>query len=213
MNDDFDFEPVRGLPELLPKDERLLWQGAPRWQDLAIHAYHARKVVWYFVALAVFQAALRIAEGASLAEATRPFLWLIPMGLAAAGILTGIAYLSARTTVYSITDKRVVMRIGMALPVTFNLPFRSIDGAALRSYGNGSGDIPLQLSAGEHIAYLVLWPHARPFRFRNPEPCLRAIPDAEATASLLATVLQAAPQTGTQHRGQTIRLPAQTVAA
>ena len=34
-HDDFDFEPVRGLPQLLPKGERMLWQGAPRWQDLA----------------------------------------------------------------------------------------------------------------------------------------------------------------------------------
>ena len=32
-HDDFDFEPVRGLPQVLPEGERLLWQGAPRWQD------------------------------------------------------------------------------------------------------------------------------------------------------------------------------------
>ena len=51
-HDDFDFEPVRGLPQLLPKGERMLWQGAPRWQDLAVHAFHARKVIWYFAALA-----------------------------------------------------------------------------------------------------------------------------------------------------------------
>ena len=29
-HDDFDFEPVRGLPQVLPKGERMLWQGAPR---------------------------------------------------------------------------------------------------------------------------------------------------------------------------------------
>ena len=59
-HDDFDFEPVRGLPQILPKGERMLWQGAPRWQDLAVHAFHARKVVWYFVALAAAQAAVRL---------------------------------------------------------------------------------------------------------------------------------------------------------
>ena len=28
-HDDFKFEPVRGLPEALPEDEHILWQGAP----------------------------------------------------------------------------------------------------------------------------------------------------------------------------------------
>ena len=32
-HDDFAFEPVRGLPAVLPPGERMLWQGAPRWQD------------------------------------------------------------------------------------------------------------------------------------------------------------------------------------
>ncbi|MEM9764435.1 MAG: PH domain-containing protein, partial [Pseudomonadota bacterium] len=30
-DDDFRSEPVRGLPALLPKGERILWQGAPSW--------------------------------------------------------------------------------------------------------------------------------------------------------------------------------------
>jgi hypothetical protein len=213
MSEDFDFEPVPGLPEHLPKDEQLLWQGAPRWQDLAIHAFHVRKVIWYFVALGVIQALLRLPEGTTFAEATWPFVWLIPMGLAAAAILTFIAYVSARTTVYSITSKRVVMRIGIALPVTFNLPFRLIDGAALRLYGNGSGDIPLTLASGEHIAYLLLWPHARPFRYRNPQPCLRAIPEVQTVADLLAQSLGNAPQASSAARGRAVHLPAQAVAA
>ncbi|PZF76080.1 PH domain-containing protein [Aestuariivirga litoralis] len=188
-HDDFDFEPVRGLPQNLPKGERMLWQGAPRWQDLAVHAFHVRKVIWYFAGLTLLAGALRYAEGEGLAYAARPFQWLMPMGLVAAALLSGLAYLSARTTVYTITTRRVVMRIGMALPVTLNLPFSQVDGASLRIHGNGSGDIPLKVTKKERIAYLLLWPHARPFKFAHPEPCLRCVPGADDVASLLAAAL------------------------
>ncbi|MCA3555776.1 photosynthetic complex putative assembly protein PuhB [Aestuariivirga sp.] len=188
-HDDFDFEPVRGLPQMLPQGERLLWQGAPRWQDLAVHAFHVRKVIWYFAGLTLLAGALRFAEGGSLAYAARPFQWLMPMGLVAAALLSGLAWLSARTTVYTITTKRVVMRIGMALPVTLNVPFSQIDGASLRVFGNGSGDIPLKVTKKERIAYLLLWPHARPFNFAHPQPCLRCVPRADDVASLLAAAL------------------------
>ena len=188
-HDDFDFEPVRGLPQILPRGERMLWQGAPRWQDLAVHAFHARKVVWYFAALAVGQAMFRYAEGQSLLSAVQPFQWLITMGCIAALLLTGLAMLSARTTVYSVTNKRVVMRVGMALPVTINLPFARIDGAALRLFANGSGDVTLKVTAKERVAYLLLWPHARPFHFAHPQPSLRCIANADDVAGLLAAAL------------------------
>lgn len=188
-HDDFAFEPVRGLPQLLPKGERMLWQGAPRWQDLAVHAFHARKVIWYFVGLSLLACAIRVSEGQAAVDATRPFLWLIPMGLIASALLTTLAYLSARTTVYTLTSKRLVMRVGMALPVTINLPFSQIDGAALRLFSNGSGDIPLKVTAKERVAYLLLWPHARPFHFTHPQPCLRCVAEADDVASLVASAL------------------------
>ncbi|WP_395686980.1 photosynthetic complex putative assembly protein PuhB [Aestuariivirga sp.] len=188
-HDDFDFEPQRGLPQVLPPGERLLWQGSPRWQDLAIHAFHARKVIWYFAALGILSVVLRLAEGVPATVAIQPLLWMMAMGLVAAAMLTGLAWLSGRTSVYSITNKRLVFRVGMALPVSINLPFRQIDGASLRLFRNGSGDLPLKVCKGQRVAYLMLWPHARPFHFANPEPCLRCIPNADEVASLLAGAL------------------------
>ncbi len=167
----------------------MLWQGAPRWQDLALHAFHARKVIWYFIGLAVLQGAVRLSHGADLAAAARPALWALAPGLTAAAILALLAYASARTTVYTITSRRLVMRVGMAISVTINIPFRQIDGASVRLFGNGSGDIPLKITPKERIAYLMLWPHARPFHFTHPQPCLRAIPDADRVAGVLAEAL------------------------
>ena len=214
-HDDFDFEPVRGLPQVLPKGERMLWQGSPRWQDLAVHAFHARKVIWYFAGLTLLAGVLRIAEGDSMAVAILPFQWLMPMGLVAAALLCGLAYLSARTTVYTITTKRVVMRVGMALPVTINLPFAKIDGAALRMFSNGTGDIPLKVSRNDRIAYLLLWPHARPLHFAHPQPALRCVPRADDVASLLSAALSgtATSPLSVEFRVQRAAKTSQTVAA
>jgi hypothetical protein len=192
MND-FDFEPVRGLPERLPPGERILWQGSPLWRNLAVHAFHTRKVMIYFVMLGVLQAALQLLNGALASTALEPLLWLLPMGIVAAGILAGLAYASARTTVYTITNKRLVFRIGIALPITINLPFKLIDSASIRLFASGAGDIPVTLHDGNKFAYLVLWPHAKPWELAKPKPAMRSIPNADRVASLLATALSGSP--------------------
>ncbi len=56
---------------------------------------------------------------------------------------------------------------------------------------NGAGDIALSLLSGQRIAYLVLWPHARPWKFKRCEPSLRAIPDAAVVAQILGRALAA----------------------
>jgi hypothetical protein len=97
-----------------------------------------------------------------------------------------MAWLSARATVYTITDKRIVMRIGIVLTVTFNLPFKRITAAGLHLEPDGAGDLPLSLSGDDRIAWLHLWPHARPWRLNKPEPMLRGVADAAEVARLLA---------------------------
>ena len=43
-----EFEAAPGLPELLPEGEHIVWQAAPDWKQLAIHAFHVRKIAIYF---------------------------------------------------------------------------------------------------------------------------------------------------------------------
>ena len=192
-HDDFAFEPVRGLPAELPPGERMLWQGAPRWQDLAIHAFHVRLVALYFVGIVLVAGAAEALSGGTVTDILRPALWLVPLGSVAVGLLAGLAWASARTTVYTVTTKRVVLRFGIALPITLNLPFARIDGASVRLLPGGVGDIPLTLSGQDRLAYLILWPHVRPFRFTRPEPMLRAVPDAATVAGVLGAALSGKP--------------------
>jgi hypothetical protein len=49
-HDDFNFEPIRGLPEALPADEHILWQGRPNSLRLAKDAWSLNWVIGYFIA-------------------------------------------------------------------------------------------------------------------------------------------------------------------
>jgi len=186
-------EPVRGLPEALPEGERILWQGAPRWQAVARHVFHAGALAVYFGVMVAWRAGAVLADGGSIGEAIRAMLWLAPLVAAALAIVGLIAWLAARTTMYTITNRRVAMRVGVVLTVTFNLPFRVIDAAELRLHHDGTGDIALALGGSDRIAYLHLWPHARPWRFGRPQPMLRAVPYASHVAEILSRAVAAAP--------------------
>jgi hypothetical protein len=189
---EFAFEPVHGLPENLPPGEALRWQGAPHWRALARRAFHVRAVAFYFGLLILLRVGFLLADGAPLAETGLAALWLSILGLFAVGILVLLAWLYSRSTVYSITDRRVVIRFGVALPIAVNIPFKIIESAGLRVYPDGSGDIPLTLTQGQKVSYLIMWPNVRPWHFSRAQPMLRAIPDASAVAQILADALRAA---------------------
>lgn len=182
-----EFEPVRGLPEPLPAGERLLWQGAPDVRALALRAFHVRKVALYFGVLMAWRFVSGLLDGQSVAAAAGGALGLLPLALAGTGILALLAWLTARETVFTITDRRVVLRFGVALTMAVNVPFRVVESAALRLYPDGTGDLPLTLSADQRIGWLVNWPYVR--LGRRTQPMLRAVPDAARVARLLSEAL------------------------
>jgi hypothetical protein len=184
---EYEYEPVPGLPERLPSGEEILWQGTPRWDVLARRAFHVRKVGVYFLALIAWTVLSDIRSGGDPVVSA---FWLVIAAALAIGLLTLLARAMARSTLYTITNHRVVMRFGVALPMTVNLPYGKIIGAALRDHGDGTGDIPLTLGPKAKASYLVLWPHVRPWRFSPPEPMLRAIAEAQRVAQILATALR-----------------------
>ena len=180
-----EFEADYGLPEPLPQGESILWQGAPDFADLAIRVFHIRKVAVYFVALMAVRGSFLYSLEASGLTILAGVLLVLGLAITAMAALGILAWLTARTTAYTLTDQRVVMRIGIVLTLTFNLPLRRIETAGLLLTSGGFGDIPLSLSSGDRIGWLNLWPHARPWRLAKPEPMLRCIPHAQAFAATL----------------------------
>lgn len=183
----------RGLPGALPEGESILWQGSPEAHAFARDVLHGRLICLYFAAAAIFVAGLQASQ------ARPPASIAISLGLVGAAclavlvLLRGYAALVARSSVYTITTRRTVMRIGVAWPVTLNLPHAEVLGAGLRTRPDGTGDLPIALGGPGRIAYLVLWPHARPWCLGRPEPMLRAVPDAAQVATILARTLGAGP--------------------
>ena len=186
---EYEYEPVPGLPEDLPEGERILWQGAPRWRALARRAFHVRKLVVYFTLLLGVLIVMELTAGGSFGDAMLGAGWLVALAHVSIGLLVLLAWAMSRATLYTITNRRVVLRFGVAIPITINLPFRRIAAASLREYPDGTGDIPLTMSSEARLSYLVLWPHARPWHFAPPEPMLRAIPDAARVAGILTAAV------------------------
>jgi hypothetical protein len=185
-----DFEPIRGLPGDLPEGETILWQGAPDWRVLVGEAFHIRLVGAYFLAMLIWRMSGALAGGGHLQAALTTVLQVSPLAVAGLALLTFLAWLNSRTTVYTITNRRVVMRFGAAFSKAINIPFEVIDNAAVKTLPEGAGDLALTLKAPNKIAFLMLWPHARPWKLAAPEPTLRAIPRAEEAAKVLASAMQ-----------------------
>ena len=187
-----DHEPVHGLPGELPPGEQVLWRGAPDWRLLAVQGFHLRKLALYFALLLAWRGIAVVADGGTAWQAVVALAWPLPLALVALALVAGTAWLSARTTVYTLTNQRVVMRLGIVLSITFNLPLRRLESAALRQAADGSGDICLLLMAPQRIAYLHLWPHARPWQVKRTQPMLRALREVQAPAQLLVDAMRAA---------------------
>jgi hypothetical protein len=180
-----DFEPQPGLPECLPAGERLLWRGSPDAGLVLRHIFHGWKVALYFAVLLAWQVAAAVGEGAPWLQALGQAGRIAPLYALALALLALLARLAARTTVYTLTSRRVVMRIGIVLTVTYNLPLRCIDAAHLHTLERGHGDVALALSPTTRIAWLHLWPHVRPWRVKQPQPMMRCVPHAAAVAEQL----------------------------
>lgn len=186
-----EHEPVPGLPAELPPGERMLWQGAPSWRALARRSLHVRKVGAYFAFLAAWHVVEVINAGTGLTEAVRGAAWLVVLGAAAIGVLSLLAWALARSTIYTITTARLVLRFGVALPMSVNLPLRLVEAADLRRHADGTADLPLTLVPGQRMGYLLTWPHVQPWHYFRVRPMLRGLADGDVAAKALMTALGA----------------------
>ncbi len=168
---EYEDEPIPGLPGRLPPGEEILWQGTPDWRGVARGVFHTRLVAAWFV----FVASLAfMAGGTGLTGA------LITLGVAVLGlaILAVLARAQAKSTIYTLTNKRVVLRFGVALPKCVNVPLSLVGRADAKPAGAGLVDVSLTPTVRFPLAYLQMWPHVRPWKFGSPQPMLRAVPEA-----------------------------------
>jgi hypothetical protein len=179
LGHEYEFEPQYGLPERLPSDEFIVWQGSPGVAALASSAFHIKKLAIYFAVLIGACAWPALEEGAGVMAVLLSIKWIAPLALIGLGSVWLMAYMTSRTTVYTLTNKRVVMRLGIVFTVSFNFPLKQVASADIRTLQNGFGDITLALKGSDRIAWIHLWPSVRPWKINKPEPTLRAVPTVQ----------------------------------
>lgn len=186
----FKGKPIQGLPGKLPAGEEILWQGKPGVLALARYAFRARLVAIYFTGLIVWRVGGSLAAGHSTLYALNSGISSVLLAAAAIALFSLFAWLISRTTTYTVTDRRVVLTYGMALPKSLNLPFSRIEAADLLLNADGTGDIALRVPAEARLAYLLLWPHVRAGR-GGTQPVLRCLAEPQAVARTLADAIRA----------------------
>jgi Bacterial PH domain len=201
----FEIERALDLAEPLPDGENVLWLDSPDWKSFALRVFHLKALTIYFGILIAANSAWMASNGGLGAEMLASTARVLALSVAGLAMFTVLAWLMAKSTTYAITNHRVFLRIGVALSITVTVPFKTIRSADLRTYKDGTGDLPLSLTGHDRLAYLHLWPHARPWQLKDTAPMLRAVPNAEKVAEILAAAIlntvNASPNSSRQTNG------------
>ena len=182
---------IPGVAQPLPPGERLLWQGGPARKALARHLFHTRLLGGYFAVIIALGLIGAMRDGVPVATLAGALVTQLVLAGLVFGVVHGYALLLERGTVYALTERRLVLRIGLVVPTTINLPLRLVDSAWHRSFADGTGEIALAIRPPDRMSYLHLWPHARPWRLRWPEPMLRCLVNPAEVARLLREAAEA----------------------
>jgi hypothetical protein len=187
--EDIELEPVWGLPAELPPGEEIVWQGQPDWKAMARHTFKLRWLLGYFAAFVAVRAGFAIQGGEGLSGLFEMGVMVLVFA-ACIGLVSFMAWLNARATAYTITTRRIVMRIGVALPTTWNLPFRRLASADLVERGDGEGDIVLHLTQPSRVGWLYFWPHVQPGHVFRARPAFRAVREPARVARALGAAVE-----------------------
>ncbi len=183
---------IEEMETQLPPGEQLVWRGSPDRAEIARRVFHWRKVAVYFALLLVWRIASLAGGDAEVTPGgvigSLVILFLTAGG--AIGMLHLLAHLIARSTVYTITTARVVLRFGVALPMSVNLPFAHISDAGVRAARDGNGDLCFRVAKGQRVSFFLMWPHVRPGRMLAPQPSLRCLNNVQDVAQKFLAAIE-----------------------
>lgn len=187
--EEIELDALPGLPSELPAGERIVWQGRPEWRRLARHAFKIRWLALYFGLFVGARVVAMITGGAGREDLVQLAVMVVVFAVGL-GLCALMAWFQARSGIYTITTHRVVMQVGAACPITWNFPFQQIAAADLTVREDGDGDVKLRLAPPNRVAWIHMWPHARPGALMKACPTLRAIAQPQAVAATLEAAVR-----------------------
>ena len=173
----------------IPSGEKIYWCGQPDWVSLGYCCYGIKYLIFYFL-VSAFYVVYKIVTPLTLETFLSLYSSYLFSGFLAGMILFGIAFLSARHTCYIITEKRIVIRTGVALVFLLNLPFKNILSIDRQKLTKNRGNIAFTVRSRKRIPYLSCWPSVKGRGFLSPIPAFRSISDVEAIERLVGAMAE-----------------------
>jgi hypothetical protein len=184
-------EEINGLPEevgkSIPSGETICWVGKPDWKSFGYHAFGVKYFLIYFFVCGLYTVS-QIEPTFSLKEFLISYTPYLISGIFAAMILLFLAYFAARHTCYVITEKRVVIRTGVALVFLLNMPFKNILSIDTKALAQGRGNVIFKVQSKKRIPYLSCWPSVKVGNFLEPIPAFRSIVDMEEVGRIISEI-------------------------
>ena len=175
---------IRGL---IPQGEKIVWADRPDWMSLAYRSFGLKYLIGYFAICALYVAAN--IDGAFEAKIfLLRYLPFVISGCIAGIILTLIAYFEAIYTDYVLTERRVIIKSGVALVFVLNAPFKKIESIDRQSLSKGRGNIAFSVLSARRLPYFSCWPSVKPWSLRSPIPSFRSIREVAKVELLLVEI-------------------------
>ena len=173
----------------LPPDETLLWSAQPKPSAFVRRVFHLRALTMYFALIVGFSSIGTLSSAAEMKVLLGSLVWQLSLGGMVLVILNVLGRFYAKSTIYALTNKRFVIRSGLALPSVIAIPLTKLQSAGIRTYSDDTGDIVLVPDKGLKVYWLLLWPSVRTFEWRHVQPLLRAIEKPEVVAGMLKELI------------------------
>jgi hypothetical protein len=175
----------------LPDGEYIVWQGIPDEKALARRVFYSIHISIYLATMVAAHTSYLIMRGDSLADWSGMLILQCGAALIVLALISGLAKLYQKSTIYTLTNERLVILTGAAFSVIIHIPVNKVQAADLREFRDGTGDISVTVASDEKLYWLLLWPSVRSWWSRPVRPLLRNLKDPRLAAEALAKVARA----------------------
>ena len=178
------FEAPKNILDAIPNGESILWKGRPSLWGFSWNLFGLKWITLYLSILSIVSVARFFASDFYTAFYV-DFLPFFLSGIFASIILIGLAATQTYSTVYIITENRVIIKTGAALSFLISMPFKKIKEVNLQKRGASIGTISFELLSERRVPYISCWPSVRPWKFKRTQPAFSCIGSVDEVATIL----------------------------
>ena len=178
------FEAPKNILDAIPCGESILWKGRPSLWGFSWNLFGLKWITFYLSILSIVSIARFFASDFHTAFYI-DFLPFFLSGIFASIILIGLAATQTYSTVYIITENRVIIKTGAALSFLISMPFKKIKEVNLQKRGASIGTISFELLSEKRVPYISCWPSVRPWKFKRTQPAFSCIGSVDEVATIL----------------------------